>query len=338
MKKPADEKPSPDAIFDAITAYQKTAAMKAAVDTHLFTHLAEQPANAAELAKRCGAAERGIRILCDYLTVHGFLTKTGDTYAVTQHTSVFLNRKSPAYAGGALTFILSDELTGAFDSLGEAVRRGGAANQGSIAPDHPMWVTFARAMGGLMVPASHGLAELIPLDRKSALRVLDVAAGHGMWGIGFAKEFPKAHIVALDWASVLEVARENARQNGVANRFTTIAGNAFDVDLGRDYDVILIPNFLHHFNAADCVKFLKRAHTALKPGGYVAIVEFVPNPDRISPAGSAGFSLVMLATTPEGDAYTLAEYADMLSQSGFEPPTLHPLPASINQAVISKRR
>ncbi|HUS37718.1 MAG TPA: class I SAM-dependent methyltransferase [Verrucomicrobiae bacterium] len=337
---PAEGKPSPDAIFDAITAYQKTAAMKAAVDLDVFTHLAEAPATAAELAKHCGAAERGIRILCDYLAVHGFLTKAGNTYAATQDTGVFLNRKSPAYAGGALDFLLSTELDGAFESLSEAVRRGGTArpNQGSVAPDHPMWITFARAMGGLMVPASHGLAELIPLDRNQPLRVLDVAAGHGMWGIGFAKEFPQAHIVALDWESVLQVARENAQQNGLANRFSSITGNAFEVDLGRDYDVVLVPNFLHHFNAADCVKFLKRVHTALKPNGCVAIVEFVPNPDRISPPGSAGFSLVMLATTPEGDAYTLAEYAEMLSQSGFEPPKLHPLPASVNQAVISKRR
>jgi ubiquinone/menaquinone biosynthesis C-methylase UbiE len=333
-------KPSPDAIFDAITAYQKTAAMKAAVDLNVFTHLAEAPATAAELAKRCGAAERGVRILSDYLAVHGFLTKTGNTYAVTQDTGVFLNRKSPAYAGGALDFLLSPELDGAFESLSEAVRRGGTArpNQGSVAPDHPMWITFARAMGGLMVPASHGLAELIPLNRNQPLRVLDIAAGHGMWGIGFAKEFPQAQIVALDWASVLQVAKENAQQNGIANRFSTITGSAFEVDLGRDYDVVLVPNFLHHFNAADCARFLKRVHAALKPGGYVAIVEFVPNPDRISPPGSAGFSLVMLATTPEGDAYTLAEYADMLSQSGFEPPKLHPLPASVNQAVISKRR
>jgi ubiquinone/menaquinone biosynthesis C-methylase UbiE len=238
-----------------------------------------------------------------------------------------------------MEFLLSDELRDAFASLGEAVRRGGTArpNNGSIAPEHPMWITFARAMGGLMVPASHGLAEIIPLDRARPARVLDIAAGHGMWGIAFARTFPNAHIVALDWVSVLQVARENARSLGVADRFSTIAGNAFEVDLGANYDVVLLPNFLHHFNVADCVELLKKVHAALRPGGYVAIVEFVPNPDRISPAASAGFSLVMLATTPEGDAYTLAEYQDMLAQAGFEAPALHPLPASVNQAVIAKK-
>src|SRR5204862_6506642 len=102
--------------------------------------------------------------------------------------------------------------------------------------------------------------------------------------------------------------------------------------------VILVPNFLHHFNPPDCVRFLKKAHAALRLGGKIAIIEFVPNPDRVTPPAAASFSLIMLATTPEGDAYTLAEYADMLAQSGFKSPKLHPLPASVNQAVISKRR
>src|ERR1041385_9334806 len=85
-----------------------------------------------------------------------------------------------------------------------------------------------------------------------------------MWGIAFARAFPNAHVAALDWGNVLQVARENARAFGVADRFSTIAGSAFDVDLGANYDVVLLPNFLHHFNAADCVKLLKRVHADRK--------------------------------------------------------------------------
>ena len=76
---------------------------------------------------------------------------------------------------------------------------------------------------------------------------------------------------------------------------------------------------------------------ALRPGGTVAIVEFVPNPDRVTPPASAGFSLIMLATTPEGDAYTFAEYSDMLARAGFNPPSQSSLPASMNVAVIARK-
>lgn len=335
----APNQPSPDLFFDTLTAYQKTAALKAALDLNLFTALADGSLTATEVASHCQAAHRGIRILCDYLTVQGFLNKTGDRYALTQDSAVFLNRKSPAYAGGAAEFLLSEHLHGPFANLANSVRKGGTAQpqQGSITPEHPMWLTFARAMGGLMVPASQGLAELLPLDPNRSTKVLDIAAGHGVWGIAFAQKNPQAQVVAVDWAPVLEIAKENARAADISARFTTIAGSAFDVELGRDYDVVLVPNFLHHFNAADCVRFLKKAHAALRPGGTVAIVEFVPNADRITPPAAAGFSLIMLATTPEGDAYTMAEYANLLAQSGFNAPAVHPLPASVNVVVTATK-
>lgn len=337
---PASPAPSPALLFDTINAYQKTAAIKAAIELDIFTALAESPAPADAIARHARASPRGMRILCDFLTVLGFLTKSGDRYGATPDSALFLNRKSPAYAGGTLEFLHSDHLRGAFDSFTDVVRKGGTAQsqEGSVAPEHPMWVSFARSMGPLMAPAAGGLAELIPLDSGRPAKVLDIAAGHGVWGLAFAKKFPRAHVVALDWAPVLEVARENARTAGVADRFSTIAGSAFDVELGDHYDVVLVPNFLHHFNIADCIRFLKRAHAALRPGGTLAIVEFVPNEDRVTPPGIAGFSLIMLATTPEGDAYTLAEYSDMLARSGFSAPVQHSLPASMNVALIATKR
>ena len=331
--------PSPALLFDTINAYQKTAVIKSAIELDVFTAMADGPATSVAIAAHCQAAPRGIRILCDYLTMLGFLKRSGDHYELTPDSALFLSRKSPAYAGGTIEFLHSHEIKGAFDHLTAAVRKGGAAQSelGTIAPEHPVWISFARNMGPLMAPAAGGLAELIKLDPNRPAKVLDISASHGMWGLAFARKYPKAQIVGLDWPSVLVVARENAQAAGVAERFGTIAGNAFEVEFGADYDVVLVPNFLHHFNVADCVGFLRKVHAALRPDGVVAIVEFVPNPDRVTPPDSAGFSLIMLATTPEGDAYTLAEYSGMLARAGFKPPTQHALPASMNVAVIASK-
>jgi ubiquinone/menaquinone biosynthesis C-methylase UbiE len=331
--------PSPALLFDTINGYHKTAAIKAAIDLDIFTTMADSSATADAIAQHAKASRRGVRILCDFLTLLGFLTKSGERYGLTPDSALFLNRKSPAYAGGTVEFLLSGHLRGAFDLLTDAVRKGGTGQEhdGSVAPEHPMWISFARNMGPLMAPAAAGLAELMALDPGHPTRVLDIAAGHGAWGLAFAKKFPRAQVVALDWAPVLEVARENARAGGVEQRFSTIPGSAFDAELGGDYDVVLVPNFLHHFNAADCVRFLKRIHAALRSGGKVAIVEFVPNEDRVTPPGVAGFSLIMLATTPEGDAYTFAEYADILAKSGFSAPAQHSLPASMNVALVATK-
>ncbi|MGH8093578.1 MAG: class I SAM-dependent methyltransferase [Chthoniobacterales bacterium] len=326
MSKTTPEPPSPKLFFETVNAYERTAAIKGAVELDFFTAMAAGPATAAELARHCGAAERGARILADYLTIMGFLTKNGDRYALTPESAMFLNRRSPAYVGGVVRFLLAPELRRGFDDIAATVRKGGTAQDelGTIAPEHPIWVEFARAMAPMMGMPAQALANLVPLG--PAPKVLDISASHGMWGMAFAQKHLRAQLVAVDWAPVLELTRENAERAGLGDRFSTVAGNAFEVDFGSGYDVALVPNFLHHFNQQDCVRFLRKVRTALRDGGRVAIAEFVPNPDRVTPPEAATFSFVMLASTPEGDAYTLAEFEEMLTDAGFGAVESHPLP------------
>ncbi|MGH9902432.1 MAG: methyltransferase, partial [Pyrinomonadaceae bacterium] len=301
---------SPQLFFDTVSAYQRTAAIKAAVELDVFTAVGEGNETTRALAERCGASERGIRILCDYLTVIGFLTRQDGRYRATPDTATFLDKNSPAYMGRAVEFLLSPMLIEGFTDLASAVRRGGTnlPEQGSVTPDHPVWVDFARAMAPMMSMPAQLMSRLVEVEPDRKIKVLDIAAGHGMFGITLARQNPQAEIIAIDWANVLEVARENAERAGVADRYSTVAGSAFDVDFGRNYDLILLTNFLHHFDEATCEGLLKKVHAALADGGRAVTVEFVPDEGRVSPPGSAMFSLVMLASTPSGDAYTFSEY------------------------------
>ena len=331
--------PSPALFFDTVNAYQKTAALKTAIDLDVFTQIAHKAVTAKQLSEACQASLRGVEILCDYLVTMGFLRKKENRYELTDDTEFFLNRESPAYLGGTLDFLHSPLITEPFDELTETVRHGRlkSSELGTLAPDHPVWVKFARAMAPLMMGPAMAVADLLNLDDQKPVKILDVAASHGAYGISVASKNHFTELFGLDWAPVLEVARENAEAAGLGDRFKTLAGSAFDVEMGSDYDVILIPNFLHHFNREDCLRLLKRAAGALKPGGQVVIVEFVPNADRVSPPGIADFSLVMLATTPEGRAYTFSEYEAMMAEAGLKNPQLHPLPPSLHSAVIGVR-
>ena len=329
--------PSPQLFFETINAFHRTAALKAAVDLGLFTAIGTKPATVEELATRCGCPARGVRILSDNLTVFGFLTKSDSRYALTKDTAFFLDKNSPAYMGASVKFLLAPELTAAFADLASTVRKGRlhTSEHGTTASDHTVWIEFARAMGPMMVPCAQGASALVPLDASRDTKVLDISASHGTYGIAFAMQNPRVHLVALDWAAVLTVTEENAKAAGLESRFSKIIGDAFTVDLGKDYDVVLVPNFLHHFTTAECTTFLHRAHAALRPGGKVVIVEFVPNDDRVTPPPAATFSLVMLGTTPEGDAYTFAEYQKMLAKAGFRDASFHPLPPTAQSAVIA---
>jgi 2-polyprenyl-3-methyl-5-hydroxy-6-metoxy-1,4-benzoquinol methylase len=158
-----------------------------------------------------------------------------------------------------------------------------------------------------------------------------------MFGISIAKQNPHAQITAVDWGPVLAVAKENAAAAGVADRVSFRPGSAFEADLGNGYDVVLLTNIFHHFDIPTCEKLMRRVHAALKPGGQAITLEFVPNEDRVTPPMAAAFSLIMLAGTDAGDAYTFSQYEKMFGNAGFLKTTLHPVPDMPQQVLLSEK-
>ena len=142
------QQPSPQLFFQTINAYQRTEALKAAIELETFTAIGEGNTTATEIAKRCGASERGTRILCDFLCIMGFLNKEAKRYSLTQDSAIFLDKRSPAYLGGTIEFMATDKLTDNFKNFAEVVRKGGSLDEegGTVAPDNPIWVKFARGM------------------------------------------------------------------------------------------------------------------------------------------------------------------------------------------------
>jgi len=332
-------KPTPERIFNTMIAFQETEALKAAIELDIFTAIADGANTAASIATKTGASERGVRILCDYFTIKEFLTKKENEYSLTQESAVFLNRRSPACLATMINFLASPWSRKNFGTLTEAVRKGGTANGTGdhTKPHEEVWVNFARSMAPLTVPTAEFIAQLTGAAEGKVCKVLDIAAGHGMYGITVAKRNPNAHVVAVDWPAVLEVAKENAAKFGVASRHTTKPGSAFETDFGEGYDYVLLTNILHHFDIPTCEKLMRRVHAALKQGGKAITLEFVPNDDRVTPPMAAAFSLVMLAGTDAGDAYTFAEHEKMFRNAGFAKTTLHPVPDMPQQVLLSEK-
>ncbi len=340
-----EKQPSPELFLNAVMAYRDSAAVKGAVELDVFTAIAQGMNTAEALAGHCQADTRGMRILCDYLCVMGMLDKSASSYSLTADSAVFLDRSSPAYMGDVANFLLDPFFIRDIGDVARAVRKGGVVTSaaGSDVPGHPMWVTFARSMTGLnRMPASL-LADIVAADLGGAgtgeqLKVLDIAAGSGVFGITLAQKHPQAVITAVDWPNVLEVALENVEQAGLSQRYDTIPGSAFEVETGTGYHVILLCNFLHHFDAPTCSKFLARMKDALAASGKVYALEFVPNEDRISPPFVAGFDLHMLRQTPAGDTYTAAEYGEIFAAAGLQVTAVTPLTGTAYTAIIAGRQ
>src|SRR2546430_10868769 len=185
-------RPSPERVFNTLNAFQQTAALKAGIELDIFTAIADGANTAALLAAKTGAAERGVRILCDYLTIHQFLAKNNDRYTLSQESAIFLNRHSPAYMGTLADFLTSTPAKRNFDALTESVKKGGTsvAQGDNTKPNDELCGTFARTMTPLTTVSAGFIADLARAKEGKPCRVLDIAAGHGMFGITIASQNP----------------------------------------------------------------------------------------------------------------------------------------------------
>jgi len=329
------EAASPELVFQTLLAYQQSAALRTAIELCLFGAIGEGFSDAASLARRCSATARGMRILCDYLTVIGFLKKSDGRYQNSATSAAFLDPKSPFCIATISQFLTNDTMHDPCRQLTQIVRTGTTIlpGEGSIEENNPAWVEFAHSMAPMMAPMAGPLGGIVLEGLSGPMRVLDIAAGHGLFGIEVGKQNPEARIVAQDWAPVLEVAKANAGKAGIGDRYETLPGSVFDVEFKGPYDIVLLTNFLHHFDPPTCVQLLRKVRAAQKPDGRAAALEFVPNDDRVSPPMSAAFSLTMLTTTPSGDAYTFRELEQMYREAGFSRVTKHPVPTGPHTVV-----
>jgi predicted nicotinamide N-methyase len=325
---------SANPVFDAAMAYQRTAALVAAVKLDIFTAIGSGTTTSDDLASKIGASARGLRILCDFLTVMELLKKKDSNYRLTHAARILLDGSSPFAMGSIVDFVAAPEMLALFlEDPASYVQNGRSKGPSNVDPDHPVWVRYARAM----VPFAATTAKLVagyvrafPIPPKT---VLDVAAGHGLYGIEVAKALPNAEVTAVDWEGVLAVARGHAEAAGVGHRFHTLAGNALNLEWGH-FDLILLPNFLHHFDAETCTSLLRKVKSSLASGGGALAVDFVPNEDRISPPVPAMFAFWMLASTPGGDAYTARELDEMARNAGFRAATTRPLPPTPQNLIV----
>jgi ubiquinone/menaquinone biosynthesis C-methylase UbiE len=312
--------------YEAALAYEKTAALMAAIKLDIVSMIGEDCATSDGLASKTGASRRGIRILCDFLTVMGLLSKGDGTYSVNEAGKRYLDPSSPAWMGGSIDFYAAPEILRlVLDDPASYVRNGGSPGLAHLAPDHPVWLKFAKAMSpAARLAAKRAAVHLARHDGRTA-KVLDVAAGHGFYGIELAKAFPEAIVTAVDWPSVLELASANAKDAGVGERYRVAPGNAFEVNWGGEFDLVILANFLHHFSPEECATILRKVRPSLSPQGRACTVDFVPEEDRSKIPTHAMFAFLMLATTPSGDTYTLAELDAIAKKAGFRGATARPL-------------
>src|SRR3974390_1440365 len=205
---PAGAPLTPSIVFGLLQAHQQTAALRAAIQLDVFRAIGQGPGDVSSIARHSKASERGIRILCDFLVINGLLVKEDGHYRHTPASAAFLDPASPTCLASVAHFLSRPELLEPYVNLAEVVRNGRTSlpGEGTVEPENPVWVEFAQSMAPMMAPTTGPLGAIVLEGKTEPMRVLDIAAGHGLFGIEIARQNPTAPETGLACGPALSAA------------------------------------------------------------------------------------------------------------------------------------
>lgn len=328
---------SPQAIFEALQAFQVTAVLGSAIRLNVFDAIAAGHKSIDELAVAIGADQRGLAILMDALAAIGFVIAGEDGYGLTPVTAQFLVHDGGAYLGGIADVFFSDWQWAGHLALADAVRHGGVTSdeQNVERAQHPFWEVFVDGWTGASFPSAQAVAGILGAAAAGPLEILDVACGSGIYGATIAGNDPGSRVTFLDWPNVLRSTRGYAERFGVAERAAYLGDDMFQTPLGGPYDVAVASHVFHHFEPERCVALLRKIAAALSPSGRLAIHDFVQTSTSAQEPAAALFSVIMLVRTTRGRVYAYSDYQDMLAQAGFATPELHDIPGLPTRVLVA---
>ena len=313
----ANPAPDPELLHQMAFSFLPSRVLSAGLQLGVFSHIAAGNKTVAEVAAAAQASERGIRMLLDALVATQLLIRNGPAYELTPLASWFLVRGTPDYLG---LFMEQDELWNSWGRLTDAIRSGQPLRRvetQTLAEN--FFPILVQTLHGLHLARARAMADSLGIGKLSkGFRAVDVGCGSGVWGIALAERDPEGRVTAQDFPAMLAVTREFLKRHGVEKQFDFLPGDLKAVDFGREqYDLALLGNILHSEGAQSSQDLLRRLHAALRPGGRVVIIDFLPSDDRSGPPFPVFFALNMLLHTEQGDTFTLAEYTGWLRQAGF---------------------
>ena len=301
-------------------AYAPPLIISAAVSNKVFDALQNGAKTVEQVSKQTGASVRGLRAIMDALVGLELLKKDRKgKYSLTPESEAFLISNKPGTVAGFFSSILP-QLNSRWLRLSDAVRNGRpvvAVNEETEGTE------FFSQLVENIIPMSYGgaqkLADHLKVSKtKDELRVLDLAAGSGIWGIALAEKSPRVRVAAVDWAGMIPTTKQITRKFGVSDRFEFIGGDLLEANFGNGYDIATLGHILHSEGEQRSRQLLKKTFGALKPGGTIAIAEWLVNDRRTEPTHSLMFAVQMLVNTERGDTFSFNEIKSWLEDAGFK--------------------
>jgi ubiquinone/menaquinone biosynthesis C-methylase UbiE len=311
---------TPERLMQFGFAYAPPLIIGAAVSNRVFDTLAKGGKTAEEVSKETGSSVRGLHAVMNALVGLELLKKDRQgKYSLTPESESFLVSGKPGTLAGFFPMNMR-RLIPHWLKLDEIVRTGKppeARNQEEAGTN------FFSELVENIIPMSYGSAQALAhhlgvANAKDELRVLDLAAGSGIWGIALAQRSPRVRVTAVDWSGMIPTTKRITQKFGVADRFNFIEGDLLEADFGNGYNVATLGHILHSEGEQRSRQLLKKTFGALKTGGTIAIGEWLVNDERTEPLPALMFAVQMIVNTEQGDTFSFNEIKGWLEEAGFK--------------------
>jgi ubiquinone/menaquinone biosynthesis C-methylase UbiE len=315
---------TPERIMQMAWGYVPPLVLEAAIRHHVFDVLDSGPKDIWEVQKATGASARGLAAIMDALVGLNFLSKDEQNrFALTPESSTFLVSTKPTFFGGMIKHC-SEQLIPRWLNLNEVVATGKPV---SAVNEEKSGGEFFHEFVLDIFPMSYAPAQALAAhmnygSSSSSVRVLDLAAGSGVWGIAQAQSSPNVSVTAVDWPEVIDITKKTAAKFGLTDRFSFVEGDLLDVSFNSGHNIATLGHILHSEGEARSRKLLAKTFAALASGGTIAVQEFLVNKERTGPVNGLFFAVNMIVNTQEGNTWSFEEIGAWLEEAGFSNPRL----------------
>jgi len=311
---------TPERLMELSFAYAPPLIISAGVSNEVFDALEDCAKTAEQVAEETGASARALGILMNALVGLGLLKKDRKgKYSLTPESGAFLLSKKPGTHAGFFGTI-APQLISRWLRLPDIVREGRpavAVNQETEGTE--FFSQLVENIIPMSYPPAQTLGDHLKLTKaKNEIRVLDLGAGSGIWGIALAQKSPRVQVTAVDWAGMIPMTKRITQEFGVGDRFNYVEGDMLEANFGSGYDIATLGHILHSEGEDRSRRLLAKTFRALKSGGTIAIAEWLVNDDRTKPLPSLMFAVQMLVNTEKGDTFSFNEIKNWLEDAGFK--------------------
>jgi SAM-dependent methyltransferase len=329
---------TPERIMQFAWGYIPPLVLEAAIQHRVFDVLNNGHKTIDEMHAATGASTRGLSAIMNALVGLNFLAKDEhERYSLTPESETFLVSSKPSFMGGMIRHT-SEDLIPKWLHLNEIVKTGKpstSVNQEGAGAE--FFQNFVSDIFPTSYPSAQALARALDFGNTGQqVRVLDLAAGSGVWGIALAQNSERVRVTAVDWADVLPVTRKTAEKFHLSDRFSFVEGDLLSADFGKNHTLATLGHILHSEGEERSRRLLAKVFEALAPGGTIAIAEFLVDQDRTGPVNGLFFAVNMLVNTDNGNTYSFQEISGWLAEAGFTDPRMLPSPGPSPLILASK--